>query len=191
MNNDRHNIEVEIRSFISAEQYKELLSFFQQQGKFVNEDEQVTYYFNSPQDLRIQKNRYYAKVWMKKGKIHDDHREEIEIQVPVADFEKIEKLFVALGYSISIKWFRTRHSFIWKNITVAVDYTKGYGYILELEQMATEQSKEEVLRFLRQKLAELRIAETPKAEFDAKYQWYKENWPVLISYVLSPGSDQA
>ncbi len=174
------NIEVEIRSFISPEQYEQLLDFFHQQGKFLSEDEQVTYYFDCKEDLRIQKNKFYAKVWMKKGKIHDDSREEIEIKVPVADFEKLERLFLALGYAISIKWFRTRHSFKWQEIDVAVDYTKGYGYILELEQMATEQEKEKVLDYLKGKLAELGLTETPKSVFDEKYGYYKENWKGLV-----------
>src|SRR3989338_7866619 len=174
------NIEVEIRSFISPDQYKQLLDFFQQQGKFLSADEQVTYYFDSKEDLRIQKNKFYAKVWMKKGKIHDDSREEIEIKVPVADFEKMETLFLSLGYGISIKWFRKRHSFTWDGVDVAVDYTKGYGYILELEQMATEEDKAKVLLFLKQKLAELGIAETPKSVFDEKYKYYKENWRKLV-----------
>lgn len=174
------NIEVEIRSFISKEQYGQLINHFTAQGKFLSEDEQVTYYFDSKEDLRIQKNKFYSKVWMKKGKIHDDSREEIEIRLPVAGFEKLENLFLSLGYAISIKWFRQRHSFRWNNIDVAVDYTKGYGYILELEQMAAEEEKEKVLQLLKQKLAEVGIPETPKEEFDAKYQFYKENWERLV-----------
>ncbi len=174
------NIEVEIRSFISPEQYQQLIDYFITNGHFLSEDEQVTYYFDCKEDLRIQKNKFYSKVWMKKGKIHDDSREEIEIKLPVDDFEKLENLFLSLGYAISIKWFRTRHSFRWQDIDVAVDCTKGYGYILELEQMAVEEEKEKVLQFLKQKLVELGIPETPKEEFDTKYQFYKENWGTLV-----------
>lgn len=174
------NIEVEIRSFISQEQYEKLINHFTTQGTFLSEDEQVTHYFDSEQDLRIQKNKFYSKVWMKKGKIHDDSREEIEIKLPVADFEKLENLFLSLGYAISIKWFRQRHSFKWKDIDVAVDCTKGYGYILELEQMATAEEKEKVLQFLKEKLAQLGIAQTSKEEFDTKYAHYKENWKELV-----------
>ena len=56
------NIEVEIRSFISPEQYGQLIDFFTSNGTFLSEDEQVTYYFDSKEDLRIQKNKFYAKV---------------------------------------------------------------------------------------------------------------------------------
>ncbi len=75
------NIEVEIRSFLSKEQYEQLLNFFKQNAQLVKEDDQETWYFEGEQDLRIQKNRLYSKIWLKKGKIHDDYREEIEIKL--------------------------------------------------------------------------------------------------------------
>ncbi len=193
-------IEVEIRTFLTKDQYHQLIHFFTTHGQFLNEDEQVTYYFDSPHvdslpigrpsiglspihpppDLRIQKNKFYSKVWLKKGKLHDEQREEIEIHLPVEDFDKLEKLFFSLGYSVSIQWFRKRHSFQWQGIDVAVDYTKGYGYILELEKMATEEEKAKVLELLRQKLAELDLPETPKEELERKYAYYKENWSALL-----------
>lgn len=174
------NIEVELKIFISKQQHDDLIDFFTQNGTFLGEDEQITYYFDSEYHLRIQKNRSYSKICMKKGGIHDEQREELEIRLPVGEFEKSEQLFLNLGYHVAIKWFRIRHSFTWEGVDVAVDSTKGYGYILELEQMATEEDKEKVLLFLKQKLAELQIKETPKAEFDQRYAYYKENWRTLV-----------
>lgn len=175
------NIEVEIRSFITKEKYGELLDFFRKEGEFVSEDYQETYYFDTKEDLRIQKNNFYSKIWLKKGKIHDDHREEIEIKFGVEDFEKLEKLFLAIGLNVEIKWFRTRHTFEWGDINVMIDYTKGYGYIVELEKMATEQEKQEILESLKEKLKNLNIPLTPKKEFNQKYEDYKKNWRELVS----------
>ncbi len=124
-----NNIEVEIRSFISPKKYQELLSFFRQEGKFVSEDGQETYYFDSQQDLRIQRNKAHSKIWLKKGKLHDEQREELEIKFKREDFEMLEKIFLTLGYNTSIKWLRKRHTFEWQGITVMLDYTKGYDYI--------------------------------------------------------------
>lgn len=174
-----NSIEVEIRSFISESQYHHLLHFFQKNAVLDKEDEQISYYFDSTQDLRIQKNQFHSKIWLKKGKLHDDHREEIEVIVPKDDFEKLETLFLALGYHVNIKWFRTRHQFVWNEITVTVDYTKGYGYILELEIMASEETKTSALNTLKQKMQELNISETPKEEFNQKFQYYKEHWREL------------
>ena len=173
-------IEVEIRSFLTEEQYHELLRYFRENAVLEMEDQQESHYFDCPQDLRIQKNNFYAKIWLKKGKLHDPTREEIEVKVPKEDFPQLQSLFVALQYPVQIKWFRTRHQFVWQDITVTVDYTKGYGYILELEKMASLKNQEQTLAVLRQKMQELGIPETPKEIFDQKYQYYKENWQKLV-----------
>ena len=174
------NIEVEVRSFISKDKYEELIEFFKTQAEFVKEDEQETYYFDTEEDLRIQKNNFFSKIWLKKGKIHDDHREEIEIKFDKDDFRKLEKLFLNIGLNVGIKWFRKRHTFKWENINVMVDYTKGYGYIIELEKMSSEKEKEKTLELLKQKLKLLNIPLTPKEDFDKKYKYYKENWRKLV-----------
>lgn len=174
------NIEVEIRSFITKEKYIELIEFFKKEGEFINEDYQETYYFDTDEDLRIQKNNFFSKVWLKKGKIHDDQREEIEIKFDKEHFDQLEKLFISLGFSVEIKWFRKRHTFKWQDINVMVDYTRGYGFIIELEKMSSEKDKENTLELLKQKLNSLNIQQTPKEKFDKEYQNYKTNWKNLI-----------
>lgn len=101
----KNNIEIEIRSFISEKQYKKLLSYFRKNAKLIMEDTQETIYYDCPQDLRIQKNKYFSKIWLKKGKIHDDSREEIEIHTDINNFDNLKNLFQELGYGIDIKWF--------------------------------------------------------------------------------------
>jgi len=174
------NIEVELRSLISEEKYRELIEFFSKEGKFLNEDEQTTYYFDCPEDLRIQKNKFYSKIWLKKGNLHDEAREEIEIKYDKEKFEDLEKLFLSLGYGVEIKWFRKRSTFDWEGIKAMVDYTKGFGYILELEKMSDEAGKDSALIFLKQKLSDLGIQVTGKEKFDEKYEYYKKNWKDLV-----------
>jgi len=174
------NIEVELRSFISKERYEELINFFKQEGTFINEDYQETYYFDCEEDLRIQRNNTGSKIWLKKGKIHDDAREEIEVKFQRDQFEMLEQLFLAMCLDVEIKWFRNRHRFEWEGVKVTVDYTKGYGYIVELEQMANEENKEQVLVLLKEKFAKLGITITPKEAFNERYLHYKENWKSLV-----------
>ena len=176
-----NNIEVEIRSFISPEKYEELIRFFKENAEFINNYYQETYYFDAEQDLRIQRNNTYSKIWLKKGKLHDEQREEIEIKFNKEDFEMLEKLFLTLGYNTQIKWFRKRNTFVWQGISVILDYTTGYGYIIELEKMSGEEEKEKVLQLLKEKLQQLNISLTSKEEFDAKYKHYKENWQRLVT----------
>ncbi len=174
-----NNIEVEIRSFISKEKYEELIKFFDKNAEKLSDDYQETYYFDTPQDLRIQKNKYFSKVWLKKGKIHDESREEIEIKSKVEDFENLEKLFLALDYKVKIKWFRNRTEYRWQEMNVCIDYSKGYGYIVELEKMSSEKEKENSLEYLKNKLKELEIPLTSREEFERKFKDYEDNWQTL------------
>ena len=175
------NIEVEVRSFISKGQYEKLLDFFKKNSKMIKEnDNQETFYFDCDQDLRIQRNNFFSKIWMKKGKLHDKYREEIEIKFDKNEFENLEKLFLTLGYKIKVKWFRNRSEFKWDDITVSLDFTKGHGYIIELEKMCSERAKKREFVFLKQKLKSLNIDITPKEEFDKKSKYYMKNWKSLV-----------
>ena len=173
-------IEVEVRSFISKERYDDLIEFFTHNAKLQKEDYQETFYFDGKDDLRIQRNNFYAKIWLKKGKIHDEQREEIEIKCDRSEFEKLEKLFLALSFTVKIKWFRNRMEFDWKGLTVCLDFTKGYGYIIELEKMCSPSEQEQELENIKQQLQALNIPLTPRDEFDQKYQYYKEHWRSLV-----------
>lgn len=173
------NIEVEIRSFITKEQYDDLMDFFKKNSEFIKEGNQETFYIDTNLDLRIQKNDFYSKIWMKKGNLHDDHREEIEIKFDKNDFEKLDRIFSELGFGVQIKWFRHRTEFLWNGISVCLDFTRGYGYIIEFEKMSDEANKSVELETLRQKMIELGIVISPKEEFSKKYDFYKKNWKEL------------
>lgn len=174
-------IEVELRSFITKEKHDELINFFKKNGEFVSEDYQESHYFDEKGDIRIQKNNFFSKIWVKKGKLHDEQREETEVKFNKDDFEKLEQAMSVLGFTVKIKWFRNRNTFNWEGVAVMVDYTKGYGYIIELEKMSDEQNKDKDLQILKEKFKSLGIPLTPREEFDKKYAQYRENWRTLIN----------
>lgn len=175
------NIECEIRAFLTDEQYDRLSDTLGRIAMTGGEDEQVTYYFagNGDPDLRIQRNGNGSKVWLKKGAMHDEAREEIELPCRRDDFDTLEKLFLALGYTVSIKWFRKRRLYKLGAVTVTLDDTKGYGRILELEKICLEGERDAALEELKGQMRELGIAPTPKEEFDLRYKDYKRNWRTL------------
>jgi predicted adenylyl cyclase CyaB len=172
--------ECEVRSFISKEEFGRLLKFFRKNARLVKIDTQETFYFDGEHDLRIQTNKFHSKIWMKKGKIHDDSREEIEVKTSKEDFDNLERLFTSLGYNINIKWFRNRFEFDWENISVCLDFTKGYGYIIELEMLCEKESQiEQINKLLNEKLLFLKISKSSKEEFNEKFEHYKKNWKDL------------
>ena len=85
-------------------------------------------------------------------------------------------MFLTLGFNVEIKWFRKRFEFDWDGITVCLDFTKGYGYIIELEKMCSEEEKENEFKNLKDKLQSLKINITSREEFDKKFEYYKKNW---------------
>jgi len=174
------NIEVELRSFVSEEKYTELIKYFNQHAKFIKEDNQTTHYFSGEHDLRIQKNDFFSKIWIKKWHLHDDYREEIEIKSDKEDFEKLQQLFLGLWYEVEITWIRKRLQFDRDGVDVSLDYTTWYWYIIELEILSTEEKKDDNLEILHKRFDELDIAMTSKEEFTQKYERYKQHRKNLI-----------
>ena len=174
-------IEVEIRSFVSKEKFAQLYSLMQAEGEHMATDEQETHYFDVPQDIRIQQNNFSAKMIIKKGAVHDEAREEIEVKMPREQFSELQTFFAALHYQVRVKWFRTRHTFRWQGLTVMLDYTKGYGYIIELEKPGEPGDQAAVLAMLKEKLASLDVNQTERAVFEERFQHYQAHWPELVA----------
>lgn len=172
-------VEAEVRSFLSKEDYHKLIDYMKNNAEFVDKDYQVTYWFKCQQDLRIQKNKKFAKLWMKKGKLHDKSREEMEVKINRKDFDKLEEFLNSLGFETDIKWFRDRHKFNWDGYKVSIDYTKGFGYVIEIEKVCSEEEKDKVYRELTEKLKSLGIKPSKKQEFEEVLEYYKNNWRVL------------
>lgn len=177
--------EVELRSFITKEKYDELFAFFQKQAQFISEDEQTTYYYSAPVDLRLQQNKSHCKLIVKKGCIHDEVKEEFEVPFARDDFKRLQELLSALGYKINIQWLRKRFSFKWGDVLATLDDTKGYGLVLELEKQCGLAEKDSVLELLREKLVLLGVTLTPKREFDEKFAEYEKNWRTLLNLSIS------
>ncbi|MEA3248811.1 MAG: CYTH domain-containing protein [Patescibacteria group bacterium] len=174
------DVECEVRSFIDADKLAELDAKFREEGEFLGEEHQETHYFDCEQDLRIQRSDSGSKVWLKKGKLHDDSREEIEIRSGFDDFSKLADLFAELDYGTEIKWFRHRRRYEWRGVKVTLDSTKGYGDIIELESVVPEVEKEGCVAGLKTLMSRLDIEPTPKEEFKRRFEHYKANWKELV-----------
>lgn len=170
-------IEVEQRSFISEEKYNELISYFKNKGVNFEESKQITYYFKGDVDFRIMQADNYTKMWLKKGKMHDDAREEIEVFIDNKYRSNLMQMFDCLGYEVEIKWFRKRLTGIYQDVTLTADYTVGYGYIIELEKLIDNDTNIEVIKdYLLNIFKDLEIKISDKQEFKDKYEDYKINW---------------
>lgn len=176
------NIEVEVRSFISDEQFERIKSILDIDFEFVGKLSEVTVYFSREKDLRIRKSEDGAFLILKEGKIHDDARKEFEIRFNIEDFDLMIELLKALGYEVEIQWFRERLEYKKNDIRVLLDDTKGYGKIIELEEMVGSGQEGDSSKRLADLISDLGISEiTTKEEFNKSFEYYKENWKNLIA----------
>jgi len=172
--------EVEVRSFISNSQYKNLIKRLKKIAKFKGEINEETIYCGS-EKLRVRKDDKASFLILKSGKIHQDFRREIEIKFQKEDFEKMKELLERIGFSVKAIWLRKRLVCDWNGTKVFLDDTKGYGKIIELEKIVNEKSKERAFSDLKEKLLILGIKKiTPKKVFDKKFKDYLKNWKKLI-----------
>ncbi len=139
---------------------------------------------SSDKDLRVQKNNSHSKILLKKSMVCNSMcnstKPEIEILAKKNDFDTLLEFLETLGHEVEVKLFRKRHIFNWDDITVCIDFTRGYGYILKLELVTSDQDKDIVIHKLREKLHFLGLEETPEHVFDEKFKYYKENWKDLV-----------
>ncbi|NLL44190.1 MAG: CYTH domain-containing protein [Mollicutes bacterium] len=143
----------------------------------MKEERQITSYFKGDVDFRLMNTSDYLKLWLKTGKIHDDAREEMSVIIDKKYEKDLLKMLDILGYEIEIKWYRKRLELTFKDFEVTIDYTVGYGYIVEFELMVEDDKKiEEAKNKLNEVFKEFNIADTPNAVFNKKIQDYKVNW---------------
>ena len=181
------SIEIEVRNFISSTQFKDLEKKLKKIAKFLKEGRDETIYFGGRavrfggRDLRLRRDNNFSYLILKSGKIHDNFREEIKISFKRDDFKKLKDLFERLGFKTTVIWFRKRKVYDWKGIKAFLGDTKGYGKIIELEKIGTEKDKKKIYDDLKAKLSALGIKKiTPKKEFDKKFQYYKNNWRMIL-----------
>lgn len=167
-----------MRAFISDQKYNELVAFFEKNGKSKGTQRQITNYFDCEQDLRLMiTDDNYCQLWLKKGKIHQDAREEMIVKIDKSYKDILLKMFNEIGLGIKIKWYRIRKSYLWNNISVDIDFTYGYGHILELELLVeTEEEVAAAKEQLSKIFNDLGIVITEKSVFNDKFTDYENNW---------------
>ena len=170
-------IEVEKRSFVDENKYLELIEKLKSEGYFLKEQKQITYYFKGEIDFRIMFTKEFSKLWLKKGIIHDDAREEIEVKVDNQYRSELLRMLELLGYQVEIKWFRKRLEIDYQGYYLTIDHSAGYGYIVEIEKMVKDAALiDETKKELEDILISLGIEISSKEEFVNKYEDYKVNW---------------
>lgn len=172
--------EVEVRTMISAKEFSRLKGFFSRKAKFLNHHKDETLYFDPDGKIRLRLEKNYACFIHKSGRIHDKHREELEIKFSKSDFLRAQKFLELLGKPIFVRWVRERFVWKFKGFKAYLDNTKGYGRIFELEAMADSKGAGKAYQKMLEIFKDLNVEPTPKEKMKKHYEYYLKNWKKLI-----------
>ena len=167
--------EIEIRTFVTKDKYEQLYDKFIKNEGFVV-DKQLTIYFDFKIDVRLQLSNQGCKVWIKWWKIHDIVREEKEFWFSERDFLKVFEM-LSVFFKHKTYWLRKRLKWYVDDIKVCIDYTKGYGRVVEVEKLVDDEKyKEKVKRQLEDFLKNLvKWDISKKEEFQRRYKEYVDS----------------
>lgn len=175
--------EIEYKFILKPKDKNRLEKFLKQnKAKLVSQGTQDNWYYIAPgkNDLRIRRTEKVAYLILKKGWMHDDERDEIEIKVDRKYFLRLDEILRALGYKYDTKWYRQRKKYRYKNFNITIDFNAGYGWVTEIEREVCsggeKKAKAEIINLARK----IGIKPAPKLLFDKMYHYYKKRWPYYI-----------
>ena len=174
------NIEVESKSLITQEKYFKLLYYFNDLFAFRGEENQLIYIYESDNDLRIEQANLFAKISFRDKKHKDKDRGNIEIKFNKDDFLLLHKLITKLGVDKKIEWHKKSMVFGFKNINIFLEHTKGFGYILRMQIITSEEFKDDAKKLIKDKFSEFEVSISSKKDFDARNYKYEANWQKFL-----------
>lgn len=169
-------IEVELRSFLTGEQYTRIQALLDAEGELLENTNQETWYFDQQSCLRLMRGDEKAKICLKGGTTHDEWREEVDLPIALENVEAARALLRGMGHQVEARWIRHRRRYMWHGIDVALDDTKGHGQMLELELLVEPGAEEPALERLRATFKELDIIPSSREEFERRYSDYMAHW---------------
>jgi len=177
--------EVEVSSLLKPAGYKRLYKYLEKNSKLINKEEAETVVLAASQgDLRLVRANDKVKLICKTGDVFQEVRAEMEVLVDIKDADKLEEIFLALGFKIACQYKKKRVHFRWQGTKISLDNIKGFGLMIEMEKLVdarlVKKSEIELREKLQKLLDSLEIPTTPVVKLNKMYRNYLDNWQVLI-----------
>lgn len=140
-NINRSDIETEIKIKIDKPKYQSLISYMDDNAKFVNESNHLDVYYEPAHRSFIDND--IIKEWLRIGKRgnknvityknwHNVHCDEYEVEID--DIDKMYKIFDVLNFKQISKVDKNRRKYIYLNkYEISLDNVKELGYFIEIE----------------------------------------------------------
>jgi len=112
--------EIEFKFLLNENERKSLINFLEtNNAEKVREEEQDNFYYVAPGnlDLRIRRTDNESILILKKGWMHDEDREEVEVECKREDYAKLDEILRALGYKYDTKWYRKRTEYKYQDFS--------------------------------------------------------------------------
>lgn len=108
---------------------------------------------------------------------HSHRRIEFEEQIDLP-IEELDALLLKAGFELEAKWSADRRMFRYRDLTVDVMFSPGYGYVVEFEKViddesAIESTRENVLHTM----AGFGIEELDPDRLERMFAYYNAHWP--------------
>jgi len=171
--------EIEVKFLLSDTDRQILKDFLEAKGLEPHfRETQDNYYYNSPEglDLRIRRTDTNAYLILKKGWMHDEDREELEVRVDEEAFDTLDSILTNLGYDYNTKWHRERTEYHYHDFAITLDFNAGYGWVAEIEKVVSEGEEDSAKQEISALAQEIGLQPTPPEVFDKMYHYYKKNW---------------
>jgi adenylate cyclase class 2 len=145
-------IEIEIKARADLDALRNRLK--QEGAALETTVEQADIYYNAPdrdfgltdEALRLRKEGGQVFLTYKGKKLDAKSKTRKEVEVEVADFNKIEDILLSLGFKITLRVRKVREIYHLDGAVVCLDRVDGLGDFVELETLAADESEVEKRR---------------------------------------------
>jgi predicted adenylyl cyclase CyaB len=164
-------------------------------GKLANLIQKLSPYFNAEQIKILQDIDEVAKAisvrarqknevtyMVVKGSLdsadanHSSRRMEFEDPIEL-DIEQLDDLVLAAGFELEAKWSAARKMYLFKDMTVDVMFSPGYGYVVEFEKVISDESQiEQTRQNLLALMRDFGVEELNAERLNRMFAYYNQNW---------------
>jgi adenylate cyclase class IV len=107
---------------------------------------------------------------------HSHRRMEFEDPIEL-DIERLDDLVLAAGFELEAKWSAARKMYSFKDMTVDVMFSPGYGYVVEFEKVIADETQiEQTRQSIIDMMRDFGVEELDSKRLGRMFEYYNANW---------------
>lgn len=174
-------MKIEKRTFILESKYKELLLYFNQESEKSEIENQIIYNYHTEGDFKIIRTNKYIKMELVENNINNKNN---EVMISPKYDNQLLEMFLKLGISVTLKRYRIRNKFIYKNFFITLDDNIKYGFVLRIRCYYNNEAEKQIkLEAIKDLLEGFSIIENKLEEFNERYAKYRTSWYELTKNI--------